>query len=53
MIKIHRDHEKYFKEKLSKKNLETLQAKELGDIYKMLWASNIWGNKDWYIKINF
>ena len=50
MIKIHRDHEKYFKEKLSKKNLETLTAKEFGDIYKMLWASNIWRKKDWYIK---
>ena len=50
IIRIHRDHEKYFKEKLSKKNLETLQAKEFGDIYKTLWASNMWGNKDWYIK---
>ena len=50
MIKIHRDHEKYFKENLSKKNLKTLQVKEFSDIYKTLWASNIWRNKDWYIK---
>ena len=50
LIKIHREHEKYIKERLSKKNLKTLQAKEFGDIYKELWASGIWTNKDWYIE---
>ena len=48
--KKHKDHEKYLKEKLSKKNLETLSAKEFGDIYKALWVSNMWNNKDWRIE---
>ncbi len=47
---IHREHEKFFKEKLSVSNIETLDEKNFADIYKKLWASNIWQNKDWYIE---
>jgi len=47
---IHREHESFFKDKLSEYNLENLQENEFADIYKKLWASNIWQNKDWYIQ---
>ena len=47
---IHREHESFFKDKLSEHNLENLQENEFADIYKKLWASNIWQNKDWYIQ---
>ena len=50
IVKMHKDHEKYIKEKFSKKNLETLQDKEFSDIYKELWASHFWSNKDWHIE---
>lgn len=50
LIKKHRDHEAWFKEKMSRGNLKTLSSKEFGDIYKRLWASNNWTNKDWAIK---
>ena len=50
IVKMHKDHEKYIKEKFSKKNLETIQDKEFSDIYKELWASHFWSNKDWYIE---
>jgi hypothetical protein len=48
-IIVHRDHEKYFKEKLSLENLSNMTEDDLADIYKKLWASNVWGNKNWYI----
>jgi hypothetical protein len=48
-VKEHRDHEKYFKEKLSPQNLEKMTSDEFREVYKTLWASNIWGNKDWYV----
>ena len=47
--KEHRDHEEYFKEKLSRENLDKLNEDEFREIYKTLWASNFFGNKDWYI----
>ncbi len=46
----HRDHEKYFKEKLSAQNLDKMTESEFAEIYKKLWASNMWRNKDWYIQ---
>ena len=49
-IQEHRDHEKYFQEKLSSENLDRMTANEFSEIYKKLWASNMWGNKDWYIE---
>jgi len=45
----HRDHEAYFKEKLRSENLAKMTADEFREVYKVLWASNMWGNKDWYI----
>jgi len=47
--KEHRDHEKFFKEKLSLENIGKMTADEFREVYKTLWASNIWGNKDWYV----
>lgn len=49
-VKEHRDHEKYFKEKLSTQNLDKIASDQFKEIYKTLWASNMWGNKDWYIE---
>jgi len=48
-VKEHREHEKYFKEKLSPQNLEKMTSDEFREVYKNLWASNVWGNKDWYV----
>jgi hypothetical protein len=48
-VKEHRDHEEYFKKKLAFENLEKMTADEFRELYKTLWASNLWGNKDWYI----
>jgi len=48
-VKEHRDHEAYFKEKLSEKNIEKITEDEFRKVFKTLWASNIWGNKDWYL----
>lgn len=49
-VKIHRDHEKYFQERLSIQMLDKMDTKQFAETYKMLWASNMWGNKDWYIE---
>lgn len=48
-IRDHREHEKYFKEKLSIDHIDKISEQEFAEIYKTLWASNMWGNKDWYI----
>ena len=48
--KEHREHESFFKDKLSPENLEKMGVDEFSDLYKKLWASNIWQNKDWYLK---
>jgi len=47
-VKEHRDHEAYFKEKLSPENIGKLTEDDFREVYKALWASNMWGNKDWY-----
>ncbi|MDI6691382.1 MAG: hypothetical protein QME50_05890 [Candidatus Bathyarchaeota archaeon] len=45
----HRNHEKFFKEKLRSDRIDTLTENEFREVYKTLWASGFWGNKDWYI----
>lgn len=45
----HRDHEKFFKERLKSDRINTMTENEFRETYKKLWASNFWGNKDWYI----
>jgi hypothetical protein len=49
-IQIHRDHEKYFQRKFSLESIDRMTANEFAEAYKKLWASNMWGNKDWYIE---
>src|SRR5205823_10875786 len=46
----HREHEKYFKHTLSSDNLAKMTENEFSEFYNKLWASNMWRNKDWYIK---
>ena len=48
-LQQHRDHENYFKLKLSSENLSKITKAEIIDIYKHLWASQFWKNKDWNI----
>ena len=48
-VKEHRDHERFFKEKLRSDRIDTMTESEFREIYKTLWASGFWGNKDWYI----
>jgi hypothetical protein len=49
-ITVHREHEKYFKDRLSSENIAKMTENEFSEVYKKLWASNMWRNKDWYIK---
>ena len=49
-IEDHRKHQKYFQERLSKKAITVMNEKQFSEVYKGLWASNIWGNKDWYVE---
>lgn len=49
-VTLHRDHGKYFKERLSDNNLPRMTEHEFIELYKELWASNMWGNKDWYVR---
>ena len=46
-LKVHREHQDFFSNKLSEVNIDKIDEKELREIYKNLWASNIWSNKDW------
>jgi len=46
----HRDHQRYFQERLSRKSLQEMDELKFTEVYKGLWASNIWGNKDWYVE---
>jgi hypothetical protein len=48
-VSEHRNHEKFFKEKLRSDRIDTITESEFREIYKTLWASGFWGNKDWYI----
>jgi len=49
-IKEHREHERFFKDRLSPQKLEKLTEEGFSDIYKTLWVSRMWTNKDWYIR---
>lgn len=48
-IKVHRDHHEFFRTMLSNDKIDSLTEDDFREVYKKLWASNIWGNKDWYI----
>ena len=48
-VEEHRDHERFFKEKLRSDRIDTITENEFREIWKTLWASGFWGNKDWYI----
>jgi len=48
-IETHREHHQFFKTRLMKEKVNSLTEDEFREIYKKLWASNIWSNKDWYI----
>ncbi|HLN34068.1 MAG TPA: hypothetical protein VK250_02170, partial [Nitrososphaeraceae archaeon] len=45
----HRDHSNYFKSNLSSQNLPKMPKSDLVELYKNLWASHVWKNKDWNI----
>jgi hypothetical protein len=49
-VKEHRGHERYFKERFSDTELDKMSSTQFKEVYKTLWASNMWGNKDWYIE---
>jgi MoxR-like ATPase len=46
----HKEHERYFKEKLSPENLNKLTEEEFSEIWKKSWASNMWSNKERHVK---
>ena len=46
----HIEHERYFKENLSRENLGRMTEDEFTQIWKKSWAGKFWSNKDWYIK---
>ncbi len=48
-IKEHIEHASYFKLRLAPQNLPKITKPELIEIYKHLWASGFWENKDWKI----
>ena len=48
-LEEHREHNNFFSTKLSVENIDNINEAKFREIYKKLWASNIWGNKDWYI----
>jgi len=45
----HREHEHFFKEKLSSQAISNMSENDFREIYKTLYASNLFTNKDWYI----
>lgn len=49
-VRDHREHEAFFKEKLSELNIKNLTEEGLGEVWKELWASKTWRNKEWYIE---
>lgn len=48
-VKEHREHERFFKERLSPQAISNLTEESFREVYKTLWASRLWTNKDWYI----
>ncbi len=49
-ITDHRDHQKFFQDKLSKSSLQSMDLDTFKAVYSKLWASNMFSNKDWYIE---
>src|SRR5215510_475062 len=49
-VREHRNNELYFKQKLSRDRIDRMSEEEFTEMYQKLWASNIWENKDWYVK---
>lgn len=45
----HRNQSNYFKSKLYSENLSKITKSDFVEIYKNLWVSNFWENKDWNI----
>lgn len=45
----HREHEHFFKTMLERNRISSLTESEFRLLYKTLWASRLWTNKDWYI----
>lgn len=48
-IKEHKEHHEFFRQQLNEYNILNLTEEEFRRIYKKLFASRIWTNKDWYI----
>ena len=48
-LEEHREHNAFFSKKLSAEHIDQIDEAAFREIYKKLWASNIWSNKDWYI----
>ena len=48
-IEDHEIHARFFGNELSLDNIDKMTEDDLRKIYKTLWASLIWSNKDWYI----
>jgi hypothetical protein len=48
-VKEHRDHENFFKTMLEQNRISALTESGFRLLYKALWASRMWTNKDWYI----
>lgn len=48
-VKEHRDHENFFKTMLDPIRINSLSESGFKLLYKALWASRMWTNKDWYI----
>jgi len=49
-VEEHREHERFFKEKLSPESIDKLTEEKFAEVYKELWASQLWSNKDWYVR---
>ncbi len=48
-LREHLEHHEFFKNQLTPEKIDKMTETDFREIYKRLWASNIWGNKDWYI----
>lgn len=48
-VKEHREHETFFKTMLEQNRISALSENGFRLLYKTLWASRMWTNKDWYI----
>ena len=56
-IKEHKEHHEFLKNNLTPEKIDNLTQEEFKIIFKKLYSSNFWGNKEWYfqekiIKVN-